>query len=283
MGTNRRHIAGKEQENMRELCMAIEMPMEVTEDAVKFDREFDYAAAREGMEKLFAVQTWEEGLAELKKCLGEDPKGFKMLACMLHCCRRTWDFYKAHDISGGIFVDTMKCFSRFVKEHKESFGYYGFDRQWWTARQLCGLLFRIGELEYEMRTDGGEKIISLHIPSDALLTREKALHSIRQARGFLDEKFPEYAGAGTECHSWLLSPTLREVLSPGSNILAFQELFDIEVLGEDQAEEYKVWVFKRSDIPLADLPENTSLQRRMKDYLLSGGKMLEAKGRLKAL
>ena len=122
MGTNRRHIAGKEQENMRELCMAIEMPMEVTEDAVKFDREFDYAAAREGMEKLFAVQTWEEGLAELKKCLGEDPKGFKMLACMLHCCRRTWDFYKAHDISGGIFVDTMKCFSRFVKEHKESFG-----------------------------------------------------------------------------------------------------------------------------------------------------------------
>ena len=89
MGTNRRHIAGKEQENMRELCMAIEMPMEVTEDAVKFDREFDYAAAREGMEKLFAVQTWEEGLAELKKCLGEDTKGFKMLACMLHCCRRT--------------------------------------------------------------------------------------------------------------------------------------------------------------------------------------------------
>ena len=54
------------------------------------------------------MQTWEEGLAELKKCLGEDPKGFKMLACMLHCCRRTWDFYKAHDISGGIFVDTMK-------------------------------------------------------------------------------------------------------------------------------------------------------------------------------
>ena len=103
MGTNRRHIAGKEQENMRELCMAIEMPMEVTEDAVKFDREFDYAAAREGMEKLFAVQTWEEGLAELKKCLGEDPKGFKMLACMINCCRRRWDFYKGNDISDGNF------------------------------------------------------------------------------------------------------------------------------------------------------------------------------------
>ena len=277
MGTNRRHIAGKEQENMRELCMAIEMPMEVTEDAVKFDREFDYAAAREGMEKLFAVQTWEEGLAELKKCLGEDPKGFKMLACMLHCCRRTWDFYKAHDISGGIFVDTMKCFSRFVKEHKESFGYYGFDRQWWTARQLCGLLFRIGELEYEMIREDGTACLSIHIPSDAVLAEEKIQESCCRARDFFAGRFPEYADADMVCHSWLLSPTLRELLAPGSRILGFQEHFAIRETG-DYDDEFLQWVFKRKDIPTGDLPENTSLQRRMKEYLLRGGKVADAEG-----
>ena len=276
-------MQGKGMKNMRELCRAIEMPGEVMQYAAEFDSEFAYEKAEEGMKKLFEPETWDEGLRELKKCLGEDPRGFKMLACMLHCCQRTWDFYRAHGICGGIFVDTMKCFSRFVREHKESFGYYGFDREWWMARQLSGLLFRIGELEYEMRKEGGKNVISLHIPSDALLTREKVLHSIRQAGVFLDEKFPEYAKAQIECHSWLLSPTLKEVLPPGSNILAFQELFDIEILGEDQSGEYKVWVFKRSDIPLAELPQNTTLQRRMKDYLLSGKKVLEAKGRLKAL
>lgn len=268
-------------ESMRELCRAIEMPKEVTEYAVRFDSEFEYGSAEAGMNKLFDPAAWNEGLKELKASLGEDPKGYKMLTCMLHCCGRTWEFYRSHGISGQIFAETMKCFSRFVKEHKESYGCYGFDREWWTARQLSGRLFRIGELEYELREEKGERVIALHIPSDARLEREKVLASIGQAKKFLEEKFPEYSKAEMQCHSWLLSPTLREVLPPKSNILAFQELFDIKILGEDKAGEYMVWVFKRSDIPLEDLPENTSLQRRLKAYLLSGGKVLEAGGELK--
>ncbi len=41
------------------------------------------------------------------------------------------------------------------------------------------------------------------------------------------------------------------------------------------------WVFKKGDIPLKDLPENTTLQRRMKAYLLQGGRVGEAFGVLK--
>lgn len=37
-------------------------------------------------------------------------------------------------------------------------------------------------------------------------------------------------------------------------------------------------MFKRKDIPTEDLPENTSLQRRMKEYLLRGGKVADAEG-----
>jgi len=266
---------------MRELCRAIEMPEEVTEYVAEIDTGFEYEAVEEVMAKLFVPETWNEGLEELKKCLGEDEKGFRMLACMLHCCGKAWKFYEGHGISGQVFVETMKCFSRFVREHKESYGVYGFDREWWTVRQLSGKLFRIGELEYEMRKDG-KHIISLHIPSDARLKKDKVLVSIRQAKEFFKEKFPEYENTDMQCHSWLLSPTLKKVLSPGSNILAFQELFHIEVLGEDKEGEYKVWVFKRKDLPLRELPENTSLQRKLKSYLLSGGKVLEAGGYLKA-
>ena len=38
------------------------------------------------------------------------------------------------------------------------------------------------------------------------------------------------------------------------------------------------WVYKRPDIPLEELPENTSLQRELKRYLLKGGKVGEAAG-----
>ena len=267
---------------LRDFCRAIEMPEEATERVREIDVVFlEDEAVKEAMNKLFVPETWKEGLAELKICLGEDEKGFKMLSCMLYCCRNTWNFYVRYGISGQIFGETMKCFSRFVREHKESYGVYGFDREWWTVRQLSGKLFRIGELEYEMVKEEGAPGISLHIPSDTRLEREKLLVSIHRAREFLAEKFPEYSDAEIQCHSWLLSPTLKEVLSPGSNILEFQELFNIEVLGEDKEGEYKVWVFKKPGILLADLPEDTSLQRRLKSYLLSGGKVLEAKGCLR--
>ena len=78
----------------------------------------------------------------------------------------------------------MKCFPRFVREHKECFGDYGFDRAFWPGRQLSMLLFRLGALEFELipetKTDDEVpekeavrafhlpvKEIGVHIPSDA--------------------------------------------------------------------------------------------------------------------
>lgn len=185
-----------------------------------------------------------------------------------------------------------------MKEHKESYGSYGFDREWWTPRQISGLLFRIGELEYEVaeipdtdntRSTGGreagesnenEGCIWLHIPSDARLTAEAIEGSVHMARQFFAEKFPMYAGAKIRCESWLLSPTLKEVLPPSSKILGFQDYFVTKSLGIDEGE-FMTWVFKRPDIPLKDLPESTYLQRNLKSYLLSGGKVTAAEGTLK--
>lgn len=267
-----------------DLCRAISMPEEVSRYVAEFDAGFDYGTVEEACDMLTcrentAPDAWKTGIQILRERLGEDPRGLKMLSCMLWCCGRTWDFYEKQGISREIFVDTMKCFSRFVGEHRESFGVYGFDREWWTVRQLSGFLFRIGELEYEMAQ--GEKGIHLHIPSDTRLERGRVEDSVGRARDFFREKFPEYGDVQMRCHSWLLSPTLREVLSPGSRILAFQELFDIHVRGEDTAGEYRQWVFKRRDLPLVELPEDTSLQRRLKGYLLGGGKMMDADGRLR--
>lgn len=261
------------------LCKRIDMPEEVARAVMAYDRQIEYEDIQDAMDKLFDRKTWDRGRMEMQAFLGEDPDGFKMLACMLRSSFKTYEYYEEHGISHKIFIATMKCFSRFIKEHKEGYGKYAFDREWWTARQLAGVLFRIGELEYEMRTEGERRVIDLHIPSDAILTEEKIAESIGMANTFFAEKFPAYQSADMECHSWLLSPTLKEVLSPDSHILEFQKLFQIQTTGQKDME-YMVWVYKRPDWKLEELPEDTSLQRNLKKYLLAGGAVEDARGTL---
>ncbi len=267
---------------IKDLCRRIDIPNEILEPIIDFDARFHYELIKESMSKLFFRETWDEGREEIKKCLGEDPGGIRMLACMLKCCLKTYDLYREWGISEEIFVSTMKCFGRFVREHKEAYGDYAFDRDFWTARQISGQLFRIGELEYELVNKNGSRYVSLHIPSDARLLSEGISQSLHRAKAFISEKFPEYGKADMVCHSWLLSPTLKKLLPEESNILKFQSCFSIENIGSDD-KEYMRWVFKRTDLPLKALPENTLLQRKLKNYLLEGGKVTEARGKIKQI
>ena len=82
-------------------------------------------------------------------------------------------------------------------------------------------------------------------------------------------------------HSCLLDPELRSMLREGSNIVSFQERFEIYDEGEADTE-FIEWVFKkRPDIDYGDLPEDTSLQRNIKKHLLSGGVLRNAYGRIR--
>ena len=128
-----------------------------------------------------------------------------ILAVMLRAALRTRELYAARGIPDGIFLGTMRCFPRFLREHLESYGRYGFDRAFWTGRQLSLTLFRLGELEYEL-LPGEKGVLSLHIPSDADLSEEKTDASLRMQVSFFAEYFPAYAGADIYCDSWLLSP-----------------------------------------------------------------------------
>ena len=187
------------------------------------------------------------------------------------------------DIPEEIWMETMKCFPRFISEHRRSYGWDGFDRYGWTTRQIEAKLFRIGELEYELAEDEeGRKEIGLHIPSDAKLEAEKMNTSLKEADAFIRERFPEWAGAPKTCESWLLSPVLKDLLPEGSRILTFQDAFELkETYPEDDAA--LEWVFyvaegQREGLDISRLPEETSLQRKMKAMLMEGRKPGAAKG-----
>lgn len=225
------------------------------------------------MDMLFQESTWETGLSQLKQQLEADPQGLKMLTCMLVCALKTRETYRKLGISDDIFLATMDCFPRFVREHMESYGSYGFDRDFWTVRQLSAVLFRIGLLEYELE-DGK---VCLHIPTGAHLIPEKIDESLAQARIFITRFFPNWKDAPMCCHSWLLSPALSALVASDSNIMRFQKRFQITP-EKEQTREFLVWIYKNRDIPYEQLPENTHLQRILKQYLLDGGIFLEGRG-----
>lgn len=262
---------------MRELCEWVEIQPQVTELLVDFDRTFDYGTVERELEGLFVPGDRKEILESLKNKLMPDEQGMKMLGCTIHCLNKSWELYEEKGIPERIFVDTMKIFQRFAKEHQESYGVYGFDREWWSFRQLSLVLFRIGELEYEMTESEGKRVISIHIPSDAVLTPDNWKRSYEQADAFFRRYYPDWAGCPYICNSWLLSPALKELLGQESHILKFQSGFRV-ISWDEESREYLQWVFKRRDLPLEQLPENTSLQRNMKKYVLEGKKIGEAYG-----
>jgi len=262
---------------MEELCRKINMPEEVTRRILQIHRTLEVFPC---LDLLMQEETWAEGLDRLKDALGEDPGGFKRLCCMLRCALMTKERYDRLGISERIYIDTMAAFSRFVREHRESFGTYGFNRGSWTPRQVSARLFRIGQLEYELTALEGAPIVSLHIPTDVDLHPEVLVPSIREGLAELYRCFPEYEGKPIYCHSWLMSPLLKEMLPEGSNILRFQELFDMTP-ETTPGNDVLLWVFKNYKLPKEELPENTSLQRKLKRFYLDGGQFREGIGYLR--
>lgn len=242
-------------------ALALDVPQEVAEK-LPFE---------EGIEELVALLNdplrAEEGAETLQERLSPDEEGLRILAAMIRASATAP--FPPH--LAPYFVETMRVFGRFVREHLESFGRYGFDRWFWTWRQTSGVLVRIGSLEYEQTEEG----ISIHIPSDANLSREAVISSVRRARELLGDRT-------FFCRSWMLSHKLRKLLPESSNVRNFRSLFsDFEYFPDDTG--YLLWVFKNPGLDPKDFPENTSLQREMKKFVLHGGKVGASHGILRTI
>lgn len=261
---------------MEHLCRQINMPPEVTQSLTEIHQTLEYFPC---LPLLMQEETWSEGLIQLKETLSDDPGGMKRLCSMLRCALAAKSEYDHLGIPETIYTDSMAAFSRFVREHMDSYGCYGFDRGFWTTRQVSCKLFRIGQLEYELTRLEGAPAVSLHIPTDVDLRPEVLYPSVKAGLAELYRLFPEYEGKTVFCHSWLLSPLLKDFLPEGSNILRFQQMFEINPQGTP-GNEVLLWVFKNPKLPKEDLPENTSLQRKLKRFFLEGGQFLEGWGQL---
>ena len=264
---------------LQNLCRVLELPTEVIQEIVKYKKQYKNIPSESIYEQIKKTECWEQTIAELQEQIGEDTFGFHILAELLEYACRTYEEYNKLGISDSVFVSTMKFCTRFINEHKKIYGYYAFTWAWWFPRQLSMKEFRIGELEYEF-VDGDTKKINIHIPSDARMGSQNIQKSFMEYRGFLHQYFPQWENIDWYCESWLLSPALEKLLPNDSNIIMFQKLFDIESVDYESMAVLD-WVFPGEKGSLTDLSENTSLQRNMKRFLMSGNKVGWAKARIK--
>ncbi len=254
-----------------ELYEKLEMPAGMVERLEIVRPTLDFSKVETSLQKMMNKDTAEQAHQEILAAFPEDEWKCNSMLCQLEVVRRQYDVFMEMGISEEIFVDTMKAYTRFVSEHFEKYNEYVYDRDGWSYRQASMDLFRIGCLEYEFLELEGEKVLSVHIPSDANMKDENVGKSIAMAKEFMAKYYPDYKDSRMYCNSWLLAPKLQELLPETSNIVRFQKRFDL-VRHSDEGQDCVYWVFKApKDTPIEDLREDTSLQRKIKAVLLSGG------------
>ena len=266
--------------NITNLCDKINLQPEIKSCVIEFANGFDFSIVANQLRDFQNYEKMSKALAEIQTILREDTDNIKILACMLKASADVYEIYKDKGISDEIYFATMKCYTRFIDETSQMTGKLYFDRYWWTTRQAGCHLFRIGELEYEMKHIEENIVIGIHIPSDVDFSPSAIDNSLASAKHFFAAYYPELSNAEYRCHSWLLDKQLKAMLNENSNIRSFQnrfEIFDEGEVGTDFIE----WLYNTKSTDYAMLPENTSLQRNMKKHILSGGVIRDAYGRLK--
>ncbi len=263
---------------LEQIYQLIEIPNEVKKKLEMYGAARKIILEDKLKEMLLNRKQWDEGIKGLQKIIGDDPDGIKILWEMLNLACDSFAEYEKRKIPTNIFIDTMKFCTRFLEEHYRVYGQYKFVWAWWFPRQLALEEFRVGCLEYEF-VKADVNVIFVHIPSDADLQQKKVLESLQNFFDFRKCFFPEWEETKVYCESWLLSPVLKDLLDDKSNILGFQKFFIVENTDYDSMGVMD-WVFPGYHDISDQLPENTSLQRKMKKYLLQGKKVGWSRGYL---
>lgn len=140
-------------------------------------------------------------------------------------------------------------------------------------------LVKLGKDKWTRVAGYESPVVTVHIPAGPGLSKESIDAAFRDALAIHKRAFSEYKATLFHCHSWLLDTQHRLYLSPDSNILAFQSKF---IHGTTNTCDSCVFGFLFG-MPgykgeLSVLPENSSMQRIVKRYMMAGNHIYEQNG-----
>lgn len=195
---------------------------------------------------------------------------------------------KKRGISQNIIDNTIIDLVYKMNECKSVYGYEGLMQFSWFKAILEERCFGIGRLQFEIDgyrldeySDGvnvirkGEPSLSVHIPGPGEQFSESACkQAYSKAVVFFKRFFPEkFKGAiAFTSWTWLLWTGNKQIMRENSNILRFQKDFDIIEQDLYKTNDSIAWrIFGVENIENVDnLPENTYLQRKTKEFIKQG-------------
>ena len=149
-----------------------------------------------------------------------------------------------------------------------------------TAEAFIGhpaIQFRISEekkifpkSEWELVLAPEDHVINVHIPRKTDLSPESVRKAYKEAREIVARCYPDYKPKLFNCSSWLMDPTLTELLGTESRISRFAAPY-LRFPNKSAGKEVFSFVFRPDDAKdLTKLPERTSLERKLKEMYLQG-------------
>ena len=123
--------------------------------------------------------------------------------------------------------------------------------------------------EWESFARPGDPCLNIHIPRGADLSSEALDRTFAAGIKIARERYGDLGAKHIMCASWLLDPKLKEFLGDTSKITGFQERF-VRYPMKSNGDAVFGFVFPKNYGSLEALPENTSLERKLKKHYLEG-------------
>ena len=123
--------------------------------------------------------------------------------------------------------------------------------------------------DWEILLAEGDGFAGVHIPRGADLSPEKIAESFKLALEKTRRHYPEFSAKAVCCTSWMLDPSLVDILGEKSKIAGFVNSF-VKYPRKSSETNIFGFVFPKIFNSYANLPEDTSLQRKLKERYLRG-------------
>lgn len=244
---------------------------------IKFDYYNDLLVKAENAGKIVGVHPYTSSLL-IFMCLSKHLK----------------ELYDEKGISEEIYHNSMLDLRYKLEECKLVKNVIGSFVAWWFPGFFDMTRFALGRLQFELCDFSGEdytkngktlkkgdRVIGVHIPrSEAPITKEATDDAYARAIEFFKNDITNNPIAFV-CHSWLLYKATLEVFPKHTNTYRFIHEFDVTWETHDKEGEYNdAWRLFDMDYTgkIEDYPENTSMRRAYKEYLLNGGRTGEGYG-----
>ena len=148
------------------------------------------------------------------------------------------------------------------------------DSEFYKAREIVDSVVSksistLRKSEWKIVAKQWDWMAALHIPRGADLSEDSMTRGFQNAMAKTLKYYSDLSPKFVHCSTWLLDPKLEELLGPNSNITRFINRF-IKYPIPSGGKELFGSAFPSSFKSYEELPENTSLQRKVKALYLNG-------------